>query len=251
MEIYQDKRILTLYLTKDETTFIKENYESVKNQQGVNQDIFVISAKPLAIEKNIIIPMPQTLPLPIRIGLSLNYALKTLNLHKYSHIFKVDGDIKLPQDYLSNLLEKNVPIAGRGAALLISNHFFMKHLSGKYPINYCDDGYITALSISLGYWPPEYDGKGFLKIPPIGHFFEREYYYGFEYYKWGFPLKLLMLFSLISLLENREKNFKCFLFNIAGYISAFIKGEERYKWWKNYAYVRTYHFITKLLSFLI
>ncbi|MEM2104445.1 MAG: hypothetical protein QW717_06110 [Candidatus Bathyarchaeia archaeon] len=231
-------------MTKDEVSFIRKNYERVKNQHGVSQDIFVISAKPVPVQNNIVISTCQTLPLPIRIGLSLKSALKTINLYEYSHIFKIDGDVILPLDYLHNLLAKKTPVAGRGAALLISTHFFKKRLSLNYPVTYCDDGYIAALSISLGCWPPEYDGQGCLEIPPIVHFTEREYFYGFEYYKWGVPFTLLMLLLLVNFVKTRRNYF---LFSVAGYISALVKREKKYEWWRNYARVRTGHFIKRLL----
>ena len=178
-------------------------------------------------------------------GLSLNLALKRIDLHGYSHIFKIDGDVKLPLDYLSNLLAKKAPVAGKGACLLMSVHFFVNKLSGNYPVSYCDDGYVSALSISTGHWPPEYDGKESLEIP-VAYFHEREYYYGREYYKWGMPLRLLVLLLFISLIKIRQKKFKKFLLNIAGYISAIVNKDKKYEWWKDYARMRVYHFVSKL-----
>jgi hypothetical protein len=101
-------RVLTLFLTRDESTFIQENYKRVKNQKDVDQEVYVVSAKPICIENNLVIQVSQSLPVPIRIGLSIRIALKKINVKSYTHIFKVDGDIKLPLDYLSNLLNKKL-----------------------------------------------------------------------------------------------------------------------------------------------
>jgi len=238
--------ILTLLLTKDPSTFNYNNYLRILRQEGVKQDIYVISAEPVQVKDNIVIKIPQHLPVPIRIGMTVNIALKNFDLSKYSHIFKVDGDVGLPLDYCKNLLEKCVPVAGRGAALLISTEFFINVMKGKYPACYCDDGYVSALSTALGHWPPEYDGKGKVVIPVIRQPL-REFSYGYEYYKWGLPLSLLLLFSLILLLSNR-KDFISVVNNIAGYISAFLRGERRYGWWRSYRYFRVRHAVTKFLQ---
>ncbi|RLI12534.1 hypothetical protein DRO35_02905 [Candidatus Bathyarchaeota archaeon] len=256
MNMPNEYKVLTLYLTRDKKSFIKDNYESVRDQRGVTQDIFVISSEPLDIDRNIAIPVPKSLPIPIRVSFSLNMVLKQLreNIRNYSHIFKVDGDVRLPYDYLVNLARKKTPIAGIGAALLISVPFFTK-LLGEYPISYCDDGYISALSISIGYWPPQYDGRGKLKLPPITYFSDREYQYGIEYYKWGMPSTLLLVISTLKILKGKhlkefeKRDLRAPLFNVAGYLSGMIKG-ERYCWWRKYRYYRTYHFIKKLV-FLI
>ncbi|MHA1583355.1 MAG: hypothetical protein ACTSYM_12785 [Candidatus Baldrarchaeia archaeon] len=229
-------KILTLFLTKDESTFIRENYERVKYQKEVDQDIYVISAKPIHIENNLVIQVPQNLPVPLRIGLSIRAALRKINLKKYTHIFKIDGDIKIPLDYLCNLLKKGTPVAGIGPALLISVSFFIRNMSGEYPINYCDDGYISALYTSItGKLPPGYDGDGVIETLPNPVSREIEFPYGIEYYKWGLPLKILLLNRLLFAINNPLEGVKSIVYCTAGYISASVNKIEHYGWWKNYA----------------
>jgi len=254
MDVSNECRVLTLYLTRDKKSFIKDNYESVRNQRGVTQDIFVISSEPLDTERNIVIPVPKSLLTPVRVSLSLNIALKQLRkiIRNYSHIFKVDGDVRLPDDYLVNLVRKKTPVAGIGAALLISVPFFFSKLLGEYPISYCDDGYISALSISMGYWPPQYDGSGKLKLPPIAYFSDREYQYGREYYKWGMPLPLLLVISILKIVKGRhlkefeKRDLRAPLFNVAGYLSGMME-RKRYYWWRKYRDYRAYHFSKKFV----
>jgi len=222
-------RLLTLFLTRDASTFNRGNYLRVLRQRNVVQDVYVVSAEPLPVENNIVVRVPQHLPVPIRVGLSINIALKRFDLDRYTHIFKVDGDVTLPLDYCENLLKKGAPVAGRGAALLISVRFFREALKGKYPVNYCDDGYISALSIALGYWPPEYSGEGPLVIPIVRQRL-REYAYGVEYYKWGFPFPLYA--PLVFLLGR--KDLASIVHNVAGYLHASFSGEGRYEWWRSY-----------------
>ncbi|MEM1510535.1 MAG: hypothetical protein QW291_09235 [Thermofilaceae archaeon] len=233
-------KILTLFLTKDKTTFIWENYKRVRNQKGVIQDIYVISAKPIGIENNIVVRVPQHFPVPIRIGLSIRYALKIIDVTNYTHIFKVDGDIKLPLDYLINLLEKNTLVAGIGAALLISTKFFLTKMLGKYPLSYCDDTYILSLGASvLGKYPPGYDGIGIIKTFPNPISKQIEFYYGIEYYKMGLSYKILLLRHLLFTLSNPFEGLKSIVYCSAGYISAIINREERYAWYKIFSKVAT------------
>jgi len=240
-------KILTLFLTRDASAFDYNNYLRVLNQEGIDQDVYVVSAKPVPIKDNIVVEVPQHLPVPIRIGLTMNIVLRKFDLSKYSHIFKVDGDVSLPLDYCKNLLEKRAPVAGRGAALLISTEFFIKAMKGRYPINYCDDGYISALSIALGHWPPEYDGKGSVAIPifrqPL-----REFSYGYEYYKWGLPFPFFLVHSFFLVIFGK-KDLKSVGHNIAGYIHALLHKVNRYKWWQNYMYFRMQHAIANIFSF--
>jgi len=224
-----------LFLTRDESTFIQENYKRVKNQKDVDQEVYVVSAKPICIENNLVIQVSQSLPVPIRIGLSIRIALKKINVKSYTHIFKVDGDIKLPLDYLSNLLNKKTPVAGIGAALLISVPFFIAKMSGEYPINYCDDGYISAFYTSVaGNLPLGYDGDELVGTLPNPISREIEYSYGIEYYKWGLPLKILLLNRLIFILGKPLEGLKSIVYCTAGYISAIAKKCKRYNWWKDY-----------------
>lgn len=237
-------RVLTLFLTKDASTFVRENYEGVKRQVGVKQEVYVVSAAPVPVENNIVIPVPQRFPLPLRIGVTINKALKRFDLSGYTHVFKVDSDVKLPPDYLADLLSKEVPVAGRGVALLVSVNFLQRCLKGKYPVNYCDDGYISAVSIARGLWPPEYSGRSPFRFP-VAHQPFREFMYGREYYKWGLPLSILLLISPV-LLARRQRDLKSAVCNLAGYLSAAVNRERRYPWWKNYAYYRTKHFACRL-----
>jgi len=246
-------KILTLFLTRDASTFDYNNYLRVLNQEGIDQDVYVVSAKPVPIKDNIVVEVPQHLPVPIRIGLTMNIVLKKFDLSKYSHIFKVDGDISLPLDYCKNLLEKHVPVAGRGQALLISTEFFIKVMKGKYPINYCDDGYISALSIALGHWPPEYSGKDPIIMSNIKQSLKeqlpRELGYGYELYKYGFPFAFFIVYSLLLLVVGR-KTFRSIIYNIAGYIYAHLHRINRYEWWQNYAYFRVRHTIMRAFQIL-
>ncbi len=255
--------VLTLYLVKDRKAFNERNFRSVLLQKGVRQDVFIVSAEALGLPNNIVVPVPQKYPLPVRVGFSVNVALKNIgDISQYTHIFKVDGDVELPKDYLLNLLLKKAPVAGRGAALLISTSFFKNFLKGKYPVSYCDDGYVSALSISLGYWPPEYNGgKPFKNFLRPGKHSEidslRVYRYGREYYKWGMPVHVLILVSLLSAIREMKdvrslpSHLRIFTYIMAGYFSALINNERRYPWWRNYASRRGHHFAAKFIQLLL
>lgn len=235
---YKKIRILTIFLTKDESTFVKDNYESVE-RQNVTQDIYVVSAKPIRNKtNNFVVNAPNNLSVPLRIGISIRALVKKINLKNYEYIFKVDGDIRLPSDYLDNLLEKNICVAGSGPALLISVSFFLEEMSGKYPLNYCDDGYILALGAStMGILPLSYNGTGLVEISPNPVTKKIEFYYGMEYYKFGLPLRIQMLNKIWYTLSNPSEGVKSIVYCFAGYFSAIIKREKRYKWWKQYSEV--------------
>ena len=247
--------ILTLYFTKDESTFNPHSLKSVVNQKGIIQKIYVISSSPINLRKygfdltGIVVPTKQSWPIPVRIGFSFNVALKLIreDLSKYDYLFKVDGDVILPEDYLLKLTTSKPLIAGYGPAMLISTKFFKVILEGKYPINYCDDGYIIAAAIAKGIWPKLHTVR--IRIPQVTTISMREYMYGIEYYKWGMPLVFLILHILTRIYlkvtkkmrETQEKNFKAYLWNIVGYIHASINKERKYYFHKEYGKMRILH----------
>ncbi|MEM3365320.1 MAG: hypothetical protein QXQ64_01390 [Candidatus Bathyarchaeia archaeon] len=235
----KDIKILSIFLTRDETTFLEENYKNVERQKGVHQNIYLVSAKPIGNHKNnFVVNVPSDLPIPFRIGISIRTLLRKIDLLSYTHIFKVDGDIKLPLDYLSNLLDKGGCVAGIGSALLISVSFFIERMMGAYPLNYCDDGYVLAFGAStLGVFPPSYDGNGIIETLPNPISKNIEYFYGTEYYKFGLPLKILLMNKLLFMLKNPIEGLKSLIYCISGYISAIVNREKRYEWCKNYSKV--------------
>ena len=255
-------RILTIYMCKNRRVFHPENYASVVHQKGVEQDIYVVSTEPLMTEgvRDIVVPVKEEWPLPIRVGYSINTALGVLNragkkLDRYSYLFTVDNDVLLPSDYLKTLIAKGSPIAGVGPALLISTLFFLTKLNGKYPLKHCDDGYVAALSVSIGAWPPAYDGKGRLILPPIRYIHAREFAYGVEYYKWGLPTQLLILIPvasrLLKLMPHEKRSFGANLTNIAGYLWAALHRVKKYSFHEKYGRMRSRHFAEKSLRVLL
>jgi hypothetical protein len=242
-------RILTLFLTRDASTFIPENYKCV-----LEQDVYVISAEPIPIENNIVVKPPQA-PVPVRIGVTVNVALKKINIEKYTHIFKVDGDNLLPRDYLKNLLLKDAPVAGIGCAMLIKMDFFLKVMHGKYPVNYCDDGYIFALSMSLGFPAPIYSGAEKV-FSPWSQFCiskERTIGYGGEYWKWGLGW-VPHIFCFASLLLYYAKRgsvngLRIWIWETVGRIRALVEREEKYFFSERYSRIKNNLAARKLWRF--
>ncbi|MEM3907063.1 MAG: hypothetical protein QXZ17_09425 [Nitrososphaerota archaeon] len=211
----------------------------------MKQRIIIVSTSPIPYGENITIPLSEKLPLPIRIGISFNRVLKTLREKEgglnYDYIFKVDGDVKLPKDYLSNLLSKNVPLAGIGYAFLIKKEFFDKVLR-EYPVNMCDDGYVFARSAAaIGAMPPPYNGASTPLSFPSACNFHRFFHYGIEHYKWGDSLIVLLLSSLVFMVK-KPSSFRVLLkpsiFCIVGYIFAWLTKRKKYCWWQQYNAVR-------------
>lgn len=260
-------RVLTLYFTRDESTFSEMNLRSVIDQIGVSQDIYVISARPIDLYKrgfrllNIVISTKTSWPIPLRIAYSFNAAIYLLSrmgidIDKYEYLFKVDGDVYLPLDYLYNLISQRQLVGGFGAAMLISTKFYRYFLGGRYPINYCDDGYILAYSIAVSGQIAIYRGKGSVEIPRVEVVEDREFLYGMEYYKWGLPFFLLIVlpFTRIYLKITRrmkryqEKPLISYLHNFAGYVRAFINRDKKYRFHRDYAKMRVLHLYHRLIG---
>ena len=189
------------------------------------------------------------MPVPIRVGLSLNLALKRISLHGYSHIFKVDGDVELPEDYLANLLAKSSPVAGAGCAFVIRRDFFEK-VFGVYPINLCDDGYILAKATAfMGKIPPVYDGEKCNLRFSFSSNFSRIFYYGIEHYKWGDYLLVIVLNHLVSVFKRKESPLvvlKRMVFYATGFIYARLKNVRKYEWAESYRKVRKISFLSRI-----
>ena len=251
-------KVLTLYLCKNQSDFSYLRFLSVMNQWGIKQRIFIVSAEPIRAEvPNIVVTTRKEWLLPVRVGFSVNVALRMIHekngisLRDFDYIFKVDSDLLLPRDYVYSLTSRRAIVGGVGAALLISVPFFMKATGGKYPINYCDDGYIFALSVSKGIWPVSYHAKKLL-VPPVIFDYKREFAYGVEYYKWGLsPIMLLMvlIFSrFVGLRPHEKRSIKAHIHNIAGYMWAFLHRVEKYHFWRDYRRMRNRHFAEKVLK---
>ncbi|TDA42123.1 MAG: hypothetical protein DSO07_00975 [Thermoproteota archaeon] len=254
-------KVLTFYLCKNKNQFREQNFLSVKNQEGIDQRIFIVSAESIEIGvPNIVVPTKSDWLLPIRVGFSVNVALKIIEskykvkLTDFDYIFKVDSDVLLPKDYVRKLTSKSTFVAGVGPALIISVPFFVNILKKEYPVTYCDDGYIAAQSIALGLWPVSLSSDSLL-IPPVVLDFKREFAYGIEYYRWGFsPMILAMMLVLsrfLKLKPHEKRSLKANVANMAGYFWAMFHRIKRYSFWKNYRKMRNRHFAEKALKFLL
>ena len=263
----KQSKILTFYITKDSSTFNEKNYKSVKLQRRVIQDIFVVSAEPIPVDNNIVVTPPRNMPVPIRVGYSINKALfylrrKGLRLSDYNFLFKIDGDVILSPSFLSSLARKGTLVAGKGAAMVISSLFYRVVLNGLYPINHCDDGFIMARAVSLGVWPVEYrNEKPLLFIPVQLHFKDREFAYGVEYYKWGMSFQLLLLWMTMKIIGRMmyigrrynpyTKKVSDWVSNLAGYTYAVIKKASKYMWSDDYKKYMGYYLVRKIIGKLI
>jgi hypothetical protein len=76
------------------------------------------------------------------------------DVSRYEYLFKVNGDVVLPRDYLKSIISLNPLLAGYGQAMLISTKFFRVVLNGVYPTNYCDNSYIMAMAIAIAIFLP-------------------------------------------------------------------------------------------------
>jgi hypothetical protein len=253
-------RVLTLYMCRNRGHFKAENFASVVEQEGVEQEVFVVSAEPLGVEglRNVVVPVKRSWPLPIRVSYSVNAALRILRLkhgvelRSFDYLFKVDSDVVLPRDYLARLTSTRAPVAGVGAALLISVPFFLAALGGAYPVKYCDDGYVGAKSVAMGAWPLSHEG---LRLPPVGYDKPREFAYGVEYYRWGLSPVFLALMPFASrvlrLRPHERRRFKAHIVNVAGYLWAALHRLDKYEFHVDYRKMRNRHLAEKFLKILL
>ncbi|MEM3695961.1 MAG: glycosyltransferase family A protein [Candidatus Bathyarchaeia archaeon] len=242
--------VLTLYITKD--TIDQKCYDSVLKQKGVRQDVIVVSAKKIEVSNNFVVEVPQSYPLPVRVGLSINRALKVYwNCEKYDYLFKVDGDVLLPQDYLLNLMSKNKPIVGAGCAMLIEAEFFKTQFGSKWAVTYADDEYMKAYAFAMGFinelWEKDDLGISFKYRPPLS----RAYIYGKEYYKYGAPIWFMCLRVIASIRNRIKKLATCIpishsIYSFGGYVS--MLGTKKYEWHDDYARRLTKLYFQKFIS---
>jgi hypothetical protein len=240
-------RILTLYLAKDSIN--KKRYDSVRLQKGVEQKIIVVSAKKIEIPNNLVVEVPEKYPLPIRVGLSINYALQAYwSPKKYDYLFKIDNDVLIKPNYIFHLISKNRPIIGPGCAMLIDGRFFEKKYGNRWPICYCDDMYMKAYAFALDFIEDIWEKD----LMPIVYEYNpenyREYIYGKEYYKFGAPFWYICIHLIASvknfLLRRPDRiPFVGSIYCFAGYLSEF--GKAKYKWHRNFSEKLTKKYIKK------
>lgn len=242
--------ILTFYITKD--IIDKECYGSVLRQEGVRQDVIVISAKKVGVGNNFVVEVPQEYPLPIRVGLSINRALPIYwDEKKYDFFFKVDGDVLLPPNYLLNQISKSKPIIGPGNAMLIEAKFFKSHFKNRWALTYADDEYMKAYAFAMGFieevWEKDLSIDSAAYRPSIS----REYMYGKEYYKYGTPFWFMCL-RIMASVKNRIKQLptripvSMSIYTISGYLSAL--GTKKYEWHNNFAKRWTRLYLKRIIS---
>jgi hypothetical protein len=242
--------ILTLYITKD--SIDEKCYSSVLKQKGVKQDVIVVSARKIEVANNFVVEVPQSYPLPVRVGFSINRALEVYwDDKKYDYLFKVDGDVLLPQNYLLNLISENKPIIGAGCAMLIEAGFFRDHFRNRWAVTYVDDEYMKAYAFAMGFinelWERIDLSITFEYRPSLS----RQYIYGKEYYKYGAPIWFMFL-RVIASIRNRIKKIPAYIpvshsiYSIGGYIS--MIGTKRYEWHSNYTKRLTKLYFQKFTS---
>jgi hypothetical protein len=187
--------ILTLVITKD---YIDPENMRMLQEQNVAQDIYVVSAAPINIKNNIVVKVNQNLPLGFRMGKSINIALEKFSLDKYSHILKIDGDVKLYPNTLDKLLALGKPFVGVGNCLLIDMQLFLKLFKGKWGDCPAEDTFMLSLAFAVGV----VDWYMFSPIEGYEHNFkpysDRELYRFGEYERsLGYPLLYALYYTLL------------------------------------------------------
>jgi hypothetical protein len=139
--------ILTLVITKD---YIDPENMRMLQEQNITQDIYIVSAVPVDAVDNIVVDVDQSLPLGVRMGISINKALGCFDLNRYSHILKIDGDVSLCPGVIQRLLSLDEPICGTGNCLLVKVPFFIEVHKERWGECQGEDQYMILLPFALG-----------------------------------------------------------------------------------------------------
>lgn len=86
-----------------------------------------------------------------RVGLAINHVIERLDLTQYTHIFRLDDDVKISPLHLEIALDQNADLVGTGGyAMLIKTEAFQK-LFSSYPVHPCEDSLIAHKFLKAGY----------------------------------------------------------------------------------------------------
>lgn len=120
---------------------------------------------------------------------------------------------------------------GCGQAMAIHRDL-MKLLGGKYPISYCDDGYVGAFAMAHGCMKYR-EIKSYSSETSKTRVFASEtktrvFAYGIEKYKWGCPFWYI-LYCCHTLLFD-----KYFVYEVSGWLWAFFHRVKKYDFANKY-----------------
>ncbi|MEM2104444.1 MAG: glycosyltransferase family A protein [Candidatus Bathyarchaeia archaeon] len=162
----------------------------------------------------------------VRVGKAINTVLAAYDITKYTHIVKIDADVKLPIDYLENCLRTNADVIGLGPFMMIKIKPFLMLLNGRWPETPGDDAYVCLRFLSQGFkvarWP---DG---IKVRVGGAFGDWRYYYlrGIDDFRMGMePFHETR--NVIHLIKSRHNLLP--FFSLIGYLIALVKKEDFYE----------------------
>ena len=225
----------------DKTSEIVSQYKEIEIIQRKNRKEFLQTKKELA----------ET----INVGLE-----KLRDDFSCEFVMKLDADILLPQNYLSEIItrmELNPKIAvcsgviegehsviPRGAGRVVRIDFWRK-IGLKYPINYGFEGYLIVKALSLDYEVKIFDDLVFQTLRKTGTEYNPKLYY---YYGLGMKtLGYTFIFAFIRILKLVIKKPKAAYFMLRGFFSHYedLYEVELREFTRNYQYKRLRSFFSR------
>lgn len=161
----------------------------------------------------------------VRVGKAINAALTKLDLTKYSHIIKIDADVRLPADYIEKCIKMDSDLIGLGPFMMIKIKPFIRVLNGYWPETPADDAYVhlkfMSRKLKVTKWPYG------IEVRTGGKFGNWKYYYfrGVDDFRMGIePFHEIR--NIIHLIKSRDTLLP--IFSLVGYMFALFKGEKFY-----------------------
>jgi hypothetical protein len=208
-----------------------ETVDSLLQQKHIVPKIVVVAAFPSALKglspnvMGILHPPDKLLWTGMRVAKALNSVLANLDLKRFDYILKVDDDVIFPPTFLSENIESQYDLMGRGCGLLIKVKPFIELMGGRFMAICSDDTYlVTCFSINnMKVLPWKWKCGAVIKKQP-NYNWSRMFEIGKDHYRMGF-LAVTFVLSILSAIKERGL---LYIFIILGYFFAFLKHETRY-----------------------
>lgn len=161
----------------------------------------------------------------IRVAKSMNETLSEVPWRDYDYVLRVDGDSRVPPDFIRRALDDKADVVGSGASGLLFRTRVLDAMGGKWPEVEPEDSYFIWKAQQLGFThsPPNIRGRGraFGRQYDVGHFVS----WGRNCYLLGFEPAYFLQLALASARSARRP---AFLLAVPVYLDYFLLRRKRF-----------------------
>jgi hypothetical protein len=161
----------------------------------------------------------------LRVAKSLNRTLSEVPWRRYEYVLRIDGDSRIPPDFVQRAISEGADVVGSGASGLLFKTRVLEAMGGRWPEVEPEDSYFIWKAQELGFShrPPVVRGRG----RAFGNKYDADHFlsWGRNCYLLGFEP---IYFTRLALASARSARRPAFLFAIPVYLDLFLMRSRRF-----------------------